>query len=187
MDKLKRMWQLFSTTFMISMTANSGYAILSVVRNTFVTKYKAFTEDEMADFIALAQSTPGPVAINVSMIVGYQFAGLAGGLAAVLGCALPPLLMMILVTFFYNTIIANQYVAIFMKGMQYGVVAMLLDVMINLFTGVAKKNVVYALVMIAISFLYIRYSKFSLFFLVLFCIAVGVTQAMLLRRKKVQE
>ena len=183
MNRLQRMWQLFRTTFLISMTANSGYAILSVIRSTFVTKLKAFTEDEMADFIALAQSTPGPVAINISMIVGYQFAGLPGALAAVTGCALPPLIMMILVTFFYNTIIANKYVSIFMKGMQYGVVAMLLDVMMNLFTGIAKKSVVYAIVMIVISFIYIRYSNLSLFFLVLFCIAVGVTQALLLRKK----
>ena len=64
MTKSKKLFTLFITTFTISMTANSGYAILGVMKNVFVNKHKWFTEEEMANYIALAQSSPGPIAIN---------------------------------------------------------------------------------------------------------------------------
>ena len=84
------------------MTANTGYAILSIMKNTFVEKCKWFSNEDMTDYIAMAQSVPGPISISASMIIGYQSAGLIGSLCAVTGCALPPLLIMMLVTFFYR-------------------------------------------------------------------------------------
>ena len=110
---LGRLIALFVATFTISATANSGYAIIAVMKDDFVNKRKWFTEDEMADYIAIVQSAPGPMAVTSSMVVGYQSAGLLGSFAAVLGVILPPFLVMVLVTVFYQAIVNNPYVTIF--------------------------------------------------------------------------
>jgi len=183
MGRAAKLWTLFRTTFMISLTSNSGYAILSVMKSEYVNRYKWFTDDEMADTIALAQSAPGPIAVNSSMVTGYRVAGLAGAMASVLGCAIPPLAVMILVTFFYRVIVANRFVAMFMRGMQYGVAAMLLDVLIGLFTNVMKKEKVYPAVLIALSFLYVELADRSIFFLAAGCIAVAAVKSFLIGRK----
>ena len=182
-SKLARAWALFVTLFTISGTANSGYAVLSVVKDEFVARRKWFTEEEMADFIAIVQSTPGAMAVNISMIVGYESAGLLGSFAAVLGCILPPLVVMIIVTFFYEAIVGNEYVYLFMRGMQLGVVGMLLDVIVGLFNNVVRMERVYPIVLILLAFLYVRLTDFSIFYLALACAVAGVIKAFAIRRQ----
>ena len=165
------------------MTANSGYAIISVFRNRFVDKYHWFSKEEMDDYIALAQSCPGPVACSSSMIIGYQSAGIIGALAAVLGVIIPPIVMMMLVTTFYTWISTNQTVRIFITGMQAGVCAMLLDVIIGMFKGVMKMNHIYYYAMVVLSFLYVRLTDFSIFYLTLICIAIAVIRYVFFLRK----
>ena len=180
--KENRIWLLFINIFSISMTANSGYAMLGVLKNRFVDKYGWFTKEEMDDFIALAQSSPGPIAVNSSVLIGYKAAGPAGALAAVLGVIIPPFIMMVVVSLFYNFISTNAYVRIFIDGMQAGVVAMLIDVMTGLFQGVAKRrNILYYLIMLC-SFLFVRLTDYSIFFLAMACIAVAIIKALLTTR-----
>ena len=174
MSRLRKLIILFKTTFLISLTTNTGYAILSVMKANFIGKYHWFSEEEMSDYIAMAQSAPGPMAINASMIIGWQIAGLAGSVAAVAGCALPPLLVMMAVTLFYNRIISNPCVTLFMKGMQFGVTAMLLDVLLGLFTNVTKKGMLYPCCLIVSSFLYVKLVNRSVFYLALACIVISV-------------
>ncbi len=178
--------EIFKTTFLSSMTANSGYAILSVLKNTCVEKNHWFTEDQMTDYIALAQSTPGPMGINGSMIIGYELAGMPGALVAALGCTLPPLVIMSLVTYFYEYFIGNKYLQLFMAGMQYGVVAMLIDVMIGMFRNVTKKDKVYTIVAMILAFVYVRYIKKSLFYLAVAFVIAGCVKTMAIK-KKVEE
>lgn len=177
MSKLRKLFILFKTTFLISLTSNTGYAILSVMKTNFIGKYHWFTEDEMADYIAMAQSAPGPMAINASMIIGWQIAGLSGSAAAVSGCAMPPLLVMMIVTLFYQRIITNSTVLMFMKGMQFGVTAMLLDVLLGLFTNVTKKGKLYPCCLIILSFLYIRVTNKSVFILAIACILISIIKS----------
>lgn len=183
MKKVEKLAIIFKTTFLISLTANSGYAILSAMKSTFVGKYKWISEDKMTDYIALAQSCPGPMAISCSTIVGYQLAGFLGAFMAILGCIIPPIIIMILVSYFYQVIIANKIVSIFMKGMSYGVVAMLLDVLIGLFTSATKKGYVYPIVLMIISFLYIELTDFSVLYLVIICIASALIKTSLVNKQ----
>ena len=182
-SKLQRALALFVTLLTISGTANSGYAVIAVVQDEFVNKRKWFTEEEMADFIAIVQSTPGAMAVNISMIVGYQSAGLLGSFAAVLGCILPPVVVMILVTFFYETIVSNQFVYLFMRGMQLGVVGMLLDVIIGLFNNVIRTERVYPIVLIVLAFCYVRFSGLSIFYLAIACALAGVVKALVIQKE----
>ena len=178
-----KLWLLFSNTFTTSMTANSGYAILSVLKNRFVEKYHWFTIEEMNDYIAMAQSSPGPIAVNSSMLIGYQAAGLPGALAAVFGVILPPFIVMIIVTLFYTFIANDPYVRIFIEGMQAGVVAMLADVLIGLFSGIIRKKEILYYVMIVFSFLFVRLTDYSIFYLALICILTALIKTLLIKRK----
>lgn len=167
---------------MISLTANSGYAMLGVIKNRFVDRYGWFSKEEMDDYIALAQSCPGPVACSSAMIIGYQSCGIAGALAAVTGVLIPPFIMMIAVTFFYNYISADRHVRIFIDGMQAGVCAMLLDVVLGLFSGIRKMKRPFYYIMIVASFLYVRLTGYSIFYLALICIAIAALRAYLFRK-----
>ena len=104
---LKKMWIIFINCFTISMTANSGYAMFGVMKNRFAGKYGWVTEEEMEDYLALAQSSPGPVAVNSAVQVGQHVAGLPGAFSAVMGIILPPFLIMLLVTYFYTFVSTN--------------------------------------------------------------------------------
>ena len=178
-----RLIALFLATLTISATANSGYAIIAVMRDDFVNKRKWFTEDEMSDYIAIAQSCPGPIAVTSSMVVGFQSAGILGSLAAVWGVITPPFVIMVLVSIFYQTIVSNPYVTIFMRGMQMGVVAMLLDVCIGLFLNATKKPGIYPLVVMAIAFLYVRLTNCSIMWLAIGCGVAGAIRALLVKRE----
>lgn len=172
-----RLLTLFWTVFSISATANSGYAILSVMKDEFVRKRAWFSEGQMADYIAIVQSTPGAMAVNASMIVGYQVAGLLGSLVAVLGCILPPIVVMIVVTYFYEAIVGNVFVYLFMRGMQLGVVGMLLDVILSLVSNVTKNGVAYPIVLIALAFVYVRFLGWPIPFLAVGCVVAGIVKA----------
>lgn len=179
----KKAWLLFINTFSISMTANSGYAMLGVIKNRFVDKYGWFSKEEMEDYIALAQSCPGPIACSSSMIIGYRAAGLPGAFASVLGVIIPPFIMMIIVTYFYNFISTNSYVRIFIDGMQAGVCAMLLDVVLGLFAGVQKMNKPFYYIMVILSFLFVRMTSYSIFYLAMICIAIAIIKALLVKKQ----
>ena len=180
---LRRLTALFLATFTISATANSGYAIIAVMRDDFVNKRGWFTEDEMNDYIAIVQSCPGPMAVTSSMIVGYQAAGLLGSFAAVFGVIVPPFAVMAIVTVFYQAIVSNPYVTVFMRGMQMGVVAMLLDVCIGLFRDATKKSLAYPIAIMVLAFLYVRLTGCSIMWLALGCGVAGAVKALLIRRE----
>ena len=173
MSKAKKCWVLFITMLTISSTANSGYAILSVVISTFVKKHQWISEKEMEDYIALIQGSPGPLAINISYAVGYQIAGIFGALSAVLGCAIPPLAIMLVVSVFYGVIVGNEWVRVFMHGMQAGVIAMLTDMIIGFVKSVTQKRKVYPVSMIIAAFLFAFLVKGSTLPLVISFLLIG--------------
>ena len=179
----KKMWTLFVTTFTISMTANSGYAIIGVLKRTFAEKYHWFSEDEMNNAIAIGQSAPGPIAVNSSAVIGYETCGFFGAFSAVMGVILPPIVIMLLVTVFYEKIVGSVYVAVFMKGMQAGVIGMLLDIVIGMYRNLSDKKAVYPYIVMLIAFLFCRFSSFSLFYLVVGCILAGVIKSLLIGKK----
>lgn len=177
-SNVERLLPLFWSTFAISATTNTGYAILAAMKESFVEQRGWCTEEEMADYVGLAQSAPGPIAVNASVIVGYQVAGVPGAIAAVLGCAAPPCLVMLVVTYFYQAISNNQLVAAFMGGMRMGVVAMLLNVLVGLITNVTRKGVAYPCALALVSLLYVRLTGWSIAWLALACAVSGVFVAM---------
>lgn len=127
------LWKLFSSMLYISsFTFGGGFVIVTLMKERFVDKEHWITEEEMLDMTALAQSSPGPIAVNAAILVGWKTAGFTGMLAAVLGTVIPPIAILSLISLFYRAFAENRYVALILKGMQCGVAAVILNVALNL-------------------------------------------------------
>lgn len=108
------------------------------------------TTDELAEIVALAQSAPGAMVVNATSLLGYKLLGFWGAVVAVLGTALPPVIMLSIISIFYETIRDNRYVSAMFKGMRAGVAAVIADTVVTMAAPYFKKNkVVYVLVMVA--------------------------------------
>ena len=147
----KPLFNLFSSMLYISaFTFGGGFVIVTFMKKKFVDEYHWIDEEEMLDLTALAQSSPGAIAVNAAILVGWRMGGLAGMLAAVLGTIIPPMTILSVISFFYAAFASNRYIALLLKGMQAGVAAVILDVVWGLGSGVLKtKNAVYYCIMIA--------------------------------------
>ena len=138
-SKAHRLWTLFSSMLLIStFTFGGGFVIVSLMKKKFVDELHYLTEEEMLDMTALAQSSPGAIAVNAAILVGWQVEGLVGMLVAVLGTIIPPMVILSVVSVFYNAFASNHYIALLLKGMQAGVAAVILDVVFDLGSKVLK-------------------------------------------------
>lgn len=132
---------LFKETFIISATTFGGGAvIISMLQKAFVERLKWIDEDEMMDLIAIAQSCPGVMAVNSSIIIGYRIAGVPGALLTVLGTVTPPMIILTIISMFYVQFRSNRIVALVLKGMQAGVIAVLMSVSVSMTSNVLKEK-----------------------------------------------
>ncbi|MBU3850987.1 MAG: chromate transporter [Candidatus Treponema excrementipullorum] len=138
-----------SMLYISAFTFGGGFVIITFMKRKFVDELHWIDDQEMLDLTALAQSSPGAIAVNAAILVGWHVGGFLGMLVAVIGTILPPIIIISVISFFYAVFITNPYVAIVLKGMQAGVAAVILDVVFNLGSGVLKtKSVIHILVMI---------------------------------------
>ena len=125
--------QLFRATFMLSaFTFGGGFVIVSLMKKKFVEELQWLEEDEMLDITAIAQSSPGPIPINASVMLGYRMYGVIGSLVAILGTALPPMIIISIISVFYEQFRTNRVIAIALQVMRAGVAAVIFDVVLNL-------------------------------------------------------
>ena len=125
--RLARLWKLFlSTLYISSFTFGGGFVIVTFMKKKFVDELHWIDEQEMLDMTALAQSSPGAIAVNAAILVGWQVEGLIGMIVAVLGTIIPPMVILSVISVFYNAFATNRYIALLLKGMQAGVAAVIL-------------------------------------------------------------
>ncbi len=151
MDKKSLYIKLFKSTFFLSMfTFGGGYVIVPLMEKKFVNELGWISEDEMLDLIALGQSSPGPIAVNTSILVGYRMAGVSGAMVTVLGTIIPPLLIMTVLAYIYIAVRDNPIVNNVLLGMQAGVAAIIVNVVYNMGKRIViQKKKLPILVMIA--------------------------------------
>ncbi|MGN0667424.1 MAG: chromate transporter [Huintestinicola sp.] len=185
MEKNKKLWILFKSMFMLSAcTFGGGFVIVSLMKKKYVEELKWLEEDEMLDVTAITQSAPGPLPVNASVIIGYRVAGLVGSLVAVLGTILPPMIIISVISLFYNQFRTNKYVAVALQVMRAGVAAVIFDVVINLAKNVCKtKRVLYILMMIA-AFICTCILNVSAMLVILSCLGIGIADLIVETRRK---
>ena len=124
---------LFLSTFKLSaFTFGGGYVIIPLMRKQFVDRLGWLEEQEMLDLTAIAQSSPGPIAVNAAILLGYRVAGVPGALVTMLGTVIPPLVILSVISLFYDAFRSNLIVSRVMKGMQAGVAAVIFDVVLTM-------------------------------------------------------
>lgn len=181
------LWKLFRSTFALSAcTFGGGFVIVSLMKKQFVEKFGWLEEDEMLDVTAIAQSSPGPIPVNASVILGYRMAGVLGSFVAVLGTILPPMLIISVIAVFYEQFRSNVYISTALQVMRAGVAAVIFDVVINLAKNVcATRRALYIGLMCG-AFICAVVFNISAMLIILVCLAVGLADLSisLIREKK---
>ena len=167
-------WTLFSSTFTLSaFTFGGGYIIVPLMQKRFVQELKWINEEEMMDLVAISQSAPGPIAVNASIIVGYRMAGIPGALLSTLGTVLPPLASITAVSYFYISFRENSVINALLFGMQAGVAAVIVDVVINMGLAIIKDKRLLPVIMMFLSFVATAVFDVNIVVILFICGAIG--------------
>lgn len=126
----------FETLYLSAFTFGGGYVIVSLLKKKFVDDLHWISEDEMLDLVAIAQSAPGPIAVNGAIVVGYKICGFPGILLSVLGAVIPPFLMLSVISLFYSAFRSNFMIHHMLSGMRCGVSAVIMSVTWDMASGV---------------------------------------------------
>ena len=181
---LKFFWTLFISTFTLSaFTFGGGYVIVPLMRKKFVETLGWIDEEEMLDLIAIAQSAPGPIAVNSSIIIGYRLAGIPGALVTTFGTVLPPMVILSVISQFYTAFRDNVVVSLVLKGMGIGVAAVIVDVVYTMAKGVVKtKDALWIIVMCA-ALVVALFTSLNVVFVILTCGVVGAINVIVQDKK----
>lgn len=148
--------------------------IVTFMKKKFVDELHWIDEQEMLDFTALAQSAPGAIAVNTAILVGWKITGLRGMVVAVLGTIIPPIAVLSVVSMLYEIFISNVYVDLVLKGMQAGVAAVILDVVLGLGDAVLTSKSPYTFVIMILSFVVTFCFKVNVVYIIISAILLGV-------------
>lgn len=176
--KAKQIIRLFFCMLKIGLfTFGGGYAMIALLENEFVSEKKWIEKEEFLDMVAIAESTPGPIAINAATYIGYKTAGFLGSLAATVAVCLPSLAIIYSISLFFDAFLSLKIVAYAFKGIQAGVIYIIFSAGIKLFRELRKNafNITLfsatAVCMLVCSFFAVN---FSTVFYILICGGVGV-------------
>ena len=166
--------RLFISTFIISaFTVGGGFVLIPLMKAKYVDEYGWMKENESLDLVSIAQSAPGAVAVNASIIMGYRLGGILGTFTALLATVLPPLITLTVVSYCYDAFATNPYVRMFLKGMQCGVTAILLDVVLGLLVKQIKKKLALPLLIMAGTFIASYFLKIDIMHIILVDAVIG--------------
>lgn len=170
----KLYFKLFSSTFYLSaFTLGGGFVIIPLMKKKFVDDLHWIEEQEMLNLAAIAQSAPGAVAVNASILVGYRIAGMIGAMVTILGTVLPPLIIISVISFFYDAFRSNLLVSVILMGMQAGVGAVILDVVFNLGGNLVKERDFVSILIMIGAFIANMVFKVNVVFIILVCGVLG--------------
>lgn len=176
---------LFINTFFLSaFTFGGGYVIVPLMKNKFVDDLNYLEEKEMLNLVAIAQSSPGPVAVNASILLGYKVAGILGAITTILGTILPPLIILSVVSMFYTVFRDNLIVSVVLKGMQSGVAAVICDVVINLGKNLVNEKSVISLFIMIVAFVSSYYFNINVIYIILICGVIGGMRVFLMDKER---
>ena len=187
-SQIKLLMQLFFSMLYIStFTFGGGFVIITLMKKRFTDRYKWIDEQEMLDITAIAQSVPGPIALNAAVILGKRLGGVKGIIAASLGTVIPPVAIISLVSLFYNAFSENIYISTMLKGMSAGVSAVVLDAVCSLSEKFVKNKKIFEILLIVLSFALVFVFDINVIIIILTAVAAGTIIALVKRRKAAEK
>lgn len=154
MNKVKSYCWLFGINLFISaFTFGGGYVVIPMIKKYYVEEKQLFDEEELMDIAAIAQSSPGAIAINMSALAGYRVAGWQGLLISCFAAILPPLVILSVVSAVYSLIRDNRIISAVLKGMEAGVAALIVDLIIDMYALIIKEKQLFYTCMVPAAFI----------------------------------
>ena len=173
MSKAKTFFKLFLTMLKIGLfTFGGGYAMISILEHEFVEKANWLEKDEFYDVVAIAESTPGPIAINSATFIGYRVAGVLGSIVATLGICIPSIVIIYAISLFFDAFLSLTLVAYAFKGIQVCVAYLIFTAGVKMIKKIKKNPLSIAL----LSSSFVCFTTLSLFavkFSSIFYILIG--------------
>ena len=188
MRKVKGYLSLFLTMLKIGLfTFGGGYAMIALLENEFVTKKKWLGKDEFLDIAAIAESTPGPIAINAATYIGYKNTGIIGSMIATLGICIPSFVIIYAISLFFDAFLSLTLVACAFKGIQICVVYLILSAGLKMLKQMKKTTfniIIISITLICMIVFSLFAVKFSTIFYILISGACGVAVYLLGKIRK---
>ena len=181
---MKQLWKIFFAFLKIgAFTFGGGYAMIPLIQHEAVEKRKWVTDEDILDIVAIAESTPGPIAINSATFVGYRAAGVLGSVFATLGVVLPSFVVILLLSFVLAQFQQVQAVQYAFNGIRVGVLALLVKALWTMYTKSPKGWVAY--IIMGAALVLTAFLSINVIFVIIGCAIFGiVTSAIMERRAK---
>lgn len=180
--RAKRLWQLFATFFKIGLfTFGGGYAMISLIQEEAVARKHWISDQDILDIVAIAESTPGPIAINSATFVGCQVAGTAGSAAATFGVVLPSFLIILAVSFVLQAFQSLRAVQYAFWGVKAGVLALLLRALWKMYSQAPKEVISY--IIMALALVLVAFLKVNVLLVILLCAGLGLASYCYAKRR----
>jgi len=174
--------QLFITFFKIGLfTFGGGYAMVPVISEEIAHKKKWITDDDILEIVAIAESTPGPIAINMATFVGWRASGLAGAALATFGTVLPSFLIIFTISGILDAFQGLKPLQYAFFGIRAGVLALLIKALWTMYKKCPKGAVSY--IVMAGSFIAAAFLKIDLIIIIICCAAFGLISSFILKRR----
>ena len=188
--KRSLIWEIFISLFKIGLfTFGGGYAMIALLENEYVTKRKWLEKEEFLDLVVIAESTPGPIAINASTYIGYKTAGLMGAIAGTVGMCLPSFIIIYTISLFLDSFLEISLIASAFRGIQVCVVYLILSAGIKMLKGMKRNalniSIVSAVIICMVLFALLSVNFSSIFYILISAVVgLAVYIAGLIRGKE---
>lgn len=177
---MKTYIDLFLVFFKLGLfTFGGGYAMIPMIKETVIEKKKWMSEEEMMEVIAIAESTPGPMAINLATYIGYQNKKIIGSILATLGVILPSLIIIFIISLFFEAFISNQYVSYAFVGIKCCVAFLILKAAIGMIIKM-KKKIFPIIILSVVTILMILFEIYNISFSAIYFILIGGTLSIII-------
>lgn len=180
--KLYKIWLLFLTFFKIgAFTFGGGYAMIPLIQREVADERKWITEDDILDIIAIAESTPGPIAINTATFVGFKTAGFWGAFASTFGVVLPSFVIITVIAYLLRNFSDYKGVKYAFFGVRAGVLALIIKGLVSMYKQVQKNLVSY--VVMGAAFVFVAFFNANVLLVIIGCAVFGLVTSIIIGRR----
>ena len=184
-QKLRQLF--FSTIYLSAFIFGGGYVKITLLKKKFVDELHWIDQEEMLDFVAIAQSSPGPIAVNGAIVVGYKLAGIPGILVSVLGAIIPPFVILTVISLFYEAFKTNFVVQGLLSGMTAGVSAVIISVVWDMTAGIIKSRDTVLIIVMVLAFILNYFLKINVIYIILSAALIGALRTVIFERGEKKE
>lgn len=183
--KLYKIWLLFLTFFKIgAFTFGGGYAMIPLIQKEVADKRKWITEEDILDIIAIAESTPGPIAVNSATFVGFKAAGFWGAFASTLGVVLPSFVIITVIAYLLNNFSEYKGVKYAFFGVRAGVLALIIKGLLSMYKQAKKSSSSpISYIIMGAAFVLVAFLKVNVLLVLIGCAVFGLVTSIIISRR----